>query len=322
MDEFSIISKYFKPKAGNRSDVILGIGDDCALLKQKQGEVLAVTVDTMVSGVHFLDTFKAYDLGHKAVANGLSDLASMGAVPAWVTLAITLSKPDDLWLSDFSAGFADTSSQFSLQLIGGNTTKGPLSITTSLYGFLPEGKALRRDGAGDGDLIYVSGTLGDAGLALSILFGEVSPTLISSQYEYIMGRLSRPTPRVNEGVALLDIASSAIDISDGLAADLKHILECSDVGATIYVDDLPMSSILKNLIPENMAFNLALSAGDDYELCVTIPQSKHNKFLELIQSFDCNFKLIGKISAQKGLRIKYNCGDDFGVNYFGYEHRW
>jgi len=307
--EFSIIEKYFNHSKVKRKDVLLGIGDDCALLKVPENQILAVTIDTLVSGVHFFENTPAYDLGYKSLAVSLSDLAAMGALPAWVTLAITLPKIDENWLNDFCTGFFDLAKEFNVELVGGNTTRGPLTITTQAHGFLPKDHALTRSGTKVGDAIYVTGTLGDSGLALEMLLNKIK---VSENYrEILLQKLNRPHPRVSEGLSLLKLANSAIDISDGLAADLSHILEKSQVGATIYVDDLPLSQALQNSVPMETALKLALSSGDDYELC----------FTSSVQDLE-NFTKIGIIEVEPGLRIKYKNGEDFKIGSLGYEHQW
>jgi len=320
MSEFSIIDKFFNNKKHHRNDVLLGVGDDCALLRVPQQYTLATTIDTMVENVHFLPNVDPYDLGYKSLAISLSDLAAMGAKPTWATLAITLPHDNKTWLQNFSKGFFSLIKKFSLELVGGNTTRGSLTITTQLHGFLPKQKALRRDTAKVGDLIFVSGTLGDAGLALQHLLSQTK--IMQQDQSYLLHRLNRPEPRVAEGIALLDIAHAAIDISDGLAADLSHILERSNVGATINIEKLPLSPpLLRNASLKN-AQKLALNAGDDYELCFTVPQRKLPQLKNISKYFNCGFTLIGKIDKKSGLRIKHNDGKIMHLDSLGYEHRW
>lgn len=318
--EFDIINRYFTDRTKPRGDVALGIGDDCALLQVSPNQLLATTIDTLVEGVHFLADTSPYDLGYKSLAVSLSDLAAMGALPTWVTLAITLPHADEMWLQNFSDGFFSLVNEFSLQLVGGNTTRGPLSVTTQLHGFLPLNRALRRDTARIGDAIFVSGNLGEAGLALQMLLGNAK--IATSDQTHLLQRLNRPTPRVAEGLALLNIANAAIDISDGLAADLNHILERSHVGATIDVEDLNLSPFLLRHITQTAAWNLALSAGDDYELCFTVAPERVAEIQRLSANFSCGFKMIGKIEKESGLRIKHRDGSDFKLDSPGYEHCW
>ncbi len=306
MKEFDIIDKYFAKRAGRRADVIQGIGDDCALLRVPAKTDLAVSTDSLISGVHFPANTSPYDIGYKALAANLSDLAAMGAKPCWASLALTLPpKTDENWIKAFCAGFFSLLKQYSMQLIGGDTTRGPLlSITVTVHGFINRNKALLRNGAKAGDLIYVTGTLGDAGAALT-----------SFANEYFLQKLNRPIPRIQEGLALRGIATSAIDISDGLAADLGHILEQSNVGATIYIDNLPLSDNLKKAVPKGKAIQLALSAGDDYELCFTVPANKKFKLKS-------KYTQIGIIEQQHGLRIKNPKGNIINLKKKGYEYEW
>jgi thiamine-monophosphate kinase len=315
MTEFELITHYFKKPANNRHDVILGIGDDAALLQPPRNQLLVVTTDTLIEGVHFLPDASPHTLGHKSLAVSLSDLAAMGAEPAWIMLSLSLPHIDESWLSAFSEGFFSLSKKYNLQLVGGNTTRGQLSISTHLTGFAPPGKALQRDGAKPGDLIYVTGFLGDAALALACL--QKKMTLSEDELSRIRPRLETPTPRVSAGLALRDIATAAIDISDGLVADLGHILQQSFMGATLNVFDLPLSQTLKNLNQE-MAFRLALSGGDDYELCFTIDPTKASIVEDIFSRLDITCQKIGVIEAEGGLRL--NGAEDFVLEGGGYDH--
>ncbi|HEY9051270.1 MAG TPA: thiamine-phosphate kinase, partial [Gammaproteobacteria bacterium] len=243
MSEFDLINHYFKAIDNRRPDVALGIGDDCAVLQVPDGHELAVSTDTLVAGVHFPLTTSAEDIGYKALAVNLSDLAAMGAEPAWMMLSLTMPNENADWLSGFVKGFRQLMDQYHLQLVGGDTTRGPLSITVQVFGFLPKGKALRRDAAKPGNLIYVSGTLGDAGLGLKKILNEIQS---DHTLQYCIERLNRPTPRITLGKALLSLSRCAIDISDGLLADLGHIVEESSCAAIIHIHQLPLSDELKN----------------------------------------------------------------------------
>ena len=268
--EFSLIKQYFEQITTERSDVILGIGDDCALLQCPEGQQLAVSIDTLVEGIHFFPDVDPESLGHKSLAVGLSDLAAMGATPAWFTLALTLPKVDTDWLAAFSKGLANLAKSHNIALVGGDTTQGPLSISIQVHGFVNAGLALRRDGAKKGDLVYVTGSLGDAGAALALKQNKLSNSAFSvDDVQFLYQRLERPSPRVEIGKILVGIASTAIDISDGLVADLGHILQKSGVGARLDLDLLPLSPVLSKLTAE--AEQLALYSGDDYELCFTVP---------------------------------------------------
>lgn len=315
MNEFSLIKNYFAKLSPQRQDVTLGIGDDCALLRAPVNQLLAVTTDTLVAGVHFFADAPPYELGYKALAVNLSDLAAMGAEPAWVSLAITLPAVDESWLAQFCAGFAELLKLYQLQLIGGDTTQGPLSITITTHGYVPENQALKRDAAKPGDNIYVTGTLGDAGAGLKILKNELQ--LAKIYVDYLIERLYKPMPRIREGFALRGIAHAAVDISDGLAADLKHILALSRVGATLYVDCLPLSPALKQAIDKKQAWQLALTAGDDYELCFTVPQAKEATLRQL----EITCTRIGVIEQAPGLRLQLSSGKTYDLaQQPGYQH--
>lgn len=312
--EFKIINRYFHHPI-HRQDVLLGPGDDCALLKVPPGQTLAVTIDTLIAGIHFFADVDPKDLGYKALAVNLSDLAAMGATPAWVTLAITLPDHDPTWLAGFHQGFCSLLDEFNVALVGGDLTRGPvLTITCQAHGFLPEGSALRRSAARAGDLIYVTGDLGDAGLALEQLNHSALPPNAA-----VLAKLLCPTPRVNAGLILRQYAHAAIDISDGLIADLGHILEESHVGATLHVDDLPLSPTLKT-IPIQDAYRLALSAGDDYELCFTVSPQQQTPLLAALGPLKTKVTCIGVIEPTLGLRLLTADQRVYEFSSTGYEH--
>ena len=240
--EFSLIKKYFSYDV-ERDDVTLGVGDDCALLNPPLGKQLAVTVDTLVSGVHFPEETSPEDIAYKSLAVSLSDLAAMGAEPAWATLALTLPNSNEPWLDAFSTSFRETLKAYGVQLIGGDTTQGPLSITVQLTGFVDVNKAMRRDAAKSNDKIYVTGCLGDAALGLELLNAHDLPD--QAIRESCVKQLNRPVPRVEFAQKLIEYCSCAIDISDGLLSDLGHILKASNCGATVYYDQLPTSKEFK-----------------------------------------------------------------------------
>ena len=320
LKEFNIIKNHFLKASykSQRTDVKLGIGDDCALLKVPTDHWLAVSTDTLVAGIHFPLSTLPSDIGYKALAVNLSDLAAMGAQPAWVSLALTLPYADEQWLSQFVEGFFKLIDEYKLQLIGGDTTQGTvLSITVNVYGFVKEHAALKRSGAKPGDLIYVTGTLGDAGLALAAIENKIN--LSNADREIILSRLNRPIPRIEAGLALVGYANSAIDISDGLAADLRHILSSSQVGATLWSYALPLSSIVKQAIPQQQALELALTAGDDYELCFSaLPD--HAPMINNLLSPYCYATCIGKIESDLGLRLCNEKGLITEYKHEGYEH--
>ncbi len=312
--EFDLIRHFFTEQSTQRADVPLGIGDDAALLAPPADSLLAVSVDTLIAGVHFpLDT-AARAVGYKALAVNLSDLAAMGAEPAWATLALTLPRADTSWLSDFAQGFFDLASTHNVQLVGGDTTRGPLSITVQVTGFVSREQALLRNGAQPGDGIFLTGTVGDAGLGLRLY--QQPPDAHNDATMRLIHRLEFPTPRIAAGLALRGRASSVIDISDGLAADLGHVLTASSVGADIHVDQLPLSSAYRLLAPEN-DWQAAVSAGDDYELCFTLPSGQE---AEALAGLDCACTRIGEITASPGLRWRDANGQQLVLDNTGFDH--
>lgn len=297
----------------------MGIGDDCALLRPPAGMDLAVTVDTLVEGVHFPATTTPADLGHKALAVNLSDLAAMGAEPAWATLALTLPAADERWLTGFAAGFLGLAQDFGLQLVGGDTTRGPLAVTVQVHGFIPPGMALTRGGASEGDLIFVTGPLGTAGLALREL--QEGAGLDADARSLALKCLHRPEPRVAAGVALRGLASAAIDVSDGLLADLGHILAASGVGARLELERLPVAGELYDTLARAGAWHLPLTAGDDYELCFTVPRHLERVVERVLKRTHCPQGCrIGEIEAESGLRLVGPEGPVDAPDRAGWEH--
>ena len=311
--EFSIIDHYFRRSGAERKDVVLGIGDDAALLRVPEGQELVVTVDTLVAGVHFPADTPPAAIGHKALAVNLSDLAAMGATPAWVTLALTLPAADHDWLEAFAAGFFALAMTHEVQLVGGDTTRGPLSITVQAMGLVPAGRALRRAGAREGDAILVTGCLGDAALALQQ--GAAAITELRT-------RLDMPQPRVAAGQALRELASSAIDLSDGLLADLGHITRASAVGAELWVDALPRSEAFRQVAePGSQDWQeLPLSGGDDYELCVTLPPERIAGARARLAELDLPLTQVGWIRAGQGIRCRHEDGREYQPTSKGYDH--
>ncbi len=323
LSEFDLIQRYFTPATPAREDVIHGVGDDGAVLHVPIGMDLVASVDTLVSGVHFFADVDPAALGYKALAVNLSDMAAMGAEPAWATLALTLPTVDETWLAAFSRGFFELAEHYGVQLVGGDTCRGPLTVSVQMHGFIPQGAALRRSGAMPGDLIYVTGTFGDAGLALQAL--QQHQALPELHAHYLIDRLERPSPRVFEGLALRGIASAAIDISDGLAADLGHILAASGVGATLEIERLPVSPAFVAVAQDaalgaDHCWQLPLSAGDDYELCFTVPADKQAKVEQVFARFGCGAARIGVIESQPGLRCKLANGEMLTPASSGYQH--
>lgn len=268
MNEFALIQRYFAGLTEPAPSVLLGIGDDCALLIPPVGQSLAVSIDTQVEGVHFPPGAAAQQIGSRVACCALSDLAAMGAQPLWATLALSLPKADTLWLEAFAKGLAHVLRRFNVALVGGDTTSGPLSITLQVHGGVESSRALRRSGAQLGDRIYVTGYLGDGAAALALLEGRLA--LRSEAQAYLMERFYAPDPQIEAGLRLAGRASSAIDISDGLLADLGHILTASQVGARLELACLPLNPLWATQVDADCARRWALSGGDDYQLCFTL----------------------------------------------------
>ena len=299
LDEFDLIRRHFTRATPG---VRLGIGDDAALLDVPVGETLAVTSDTLVAGRHFPPDTAAFDIGWKALAVNLSDLAAMGARPLGVTLALTLPEADEDWLAAFAAGFFALAEREGVPLVGGDTTRGPLSLTVTALGSVPPAQALRRDGARPGDLLCVSGMVGDAGLGLALaLGGDPVPKLSPAARLLVRERLDRPEPRLALGLALRGLASAAMDISDGLAQDLGHLLAASGgLGARLALEQLPLSPALL-ACPSTQALTWALTAGDDYELLFTVPAACRDRLAGL----PTPVTVIGEVTAEPGLRLTW-----------------
>jgi thiamine-monophosphate kinase len=300
LGEFDLIQRFFKAgadamRSNDEKVIALGIGDDCALLKPTAGEEIAITSDMLVEGRHFFINANPELLGRKALAVNLSDLAAMGAKPIGFTLAIALPKVDTVWLDAFAKGLFAIANQYSCQLIGGDTTAGPLTISITVFGSIPSGKAIRRSGAKAGDDIWVSGTVGDARLTLAALRHEIN--LPENDLKQIEHRMHNPTPHVELGMKLRDIASAAIDISDGLLGDLQHILKQSQVSAEVFLDQLPKSATLQKQ-SEDIQHQFAACGGDDYEICFTAPITKRNAIDEISKALNLPLTRIGSITER------------------------
>lgn len=317
--EFSLIARYFDRVKSMRLDVETGIGDDCALLNIPEKKTLAISTDTLVAGNHFLPDIDPADLAYKALAVNLSDLAAMGAEPAWLTLALTLPEADEAWLAAFSDSLFMQLNYYDMQLIGGDTTRGPLSMTLGIHGFVPPGRALKRSGAKPGDWIYVTGTPGDSAAGLAILQDRLMVES-AADADYLLARHLRPMPRVLQGQALRDLASSAIDLSDGLISDLGHILKASGCGARIDLDAMPLSDALLRHAEREQALRWALSGGEDYELCFTVPELNRGALDVAIGQLGARFTCIGQISAEAdGLQLMQS-GKPVQLDLQGYDH--
>lgn len=317
--EFELIARYFNRVTSSRRDVEKGIGDDCALLNVPDKQTLAISTDTLVAGVHFLRDIHPADLGYKALAVNLSDLAAMGADPAWLTLALTLPEIDETWLAAFSDSLFELLDYYDMQLIGGDTTRGPMSLTLGIHGLLPVGRALKRSGAKPGDWIFVTGTLGDSAAGLALL-QQQHRLNDPAMHEALIKRHLRPMPRVLQGQALRNLATAAIDISDGLLSDLGHILTASRVGARLNLDALPLSSALRDHFDAEQALNWALSGGEDYELCFTVPEVNRGALDVALGHLGVPYTCIGQIAPDaEGLTLLQH-GKPRSVNYTGFDH--
>lgn len=317
LSEFSIIQQYFEQLTPSRDDVRLGIGDDCALLQCPEDKVVAVSIDTLVSDIHFFADVNPETLGHKSLAVGLSDLAAMGATPAWFTLALTLPEVDEVWLTGFSQGMATLAREHDIALVGGDTTRGPLTISIQVHGFVDPQKAIRRSGAQIGDMVYLTGTLGDAGAGLQLQQQKWKDASLDKEDKlYLRQRLEKPSPRLTIGQDLLGLASAAIDISDGLLADLGHIVVASGVGARLDLSKLPLSATLSK-IDRKTAEQFALQSGDDYELCFTVPPQH---FAEVEQRFKGECTRIGMVTGDDGIYCIDTNDNLIPLTGTGYDH--
>lgn len=316
MNEFALIDAFFKKPSVTPQEVVFGIGDDAACVKVPPGQELLITTDTLVSNVHFLSTWDAYDIGWKAVMVNLSDIAAMAGNPCWASLALTLPQADPTWLARFSEGLYSALNEYQVTLIGGDLTKGPLSITLTVHGLIPEGKAVRRSTAKPTDSIWVSGDLGAPALAVSFLNQD---KIKATEKATLMHKLLRPKPRLDLVDILKKYASSAIDISDGLGADLEHICEMSCVGACLSFEAIPLHPLVKKYQKDNAAY-FALAGGDDYEICFTIPGNQEAQFLKETQEAHITCYKIGVIEEAMGFRITDSEGKTSIYTPQGFKH--
>jgi thiamine-monophosphate kinase len=314
--EFDLIARFFTRPAAN---AVLGVGDDAALLAVAPGMELAVSTDMLVSGQHFFPDVDPYLLGHKTLAVNLSDLAAMGATPRWATLSLALPAAEADWLELFSRGLFDMAARFAVSLVGGDTTRGPLNLNVTILGEVPAGQALRRSGARVGDDIWVSGDLGGAALGLGHLLGEIQLG-DAGEIEACLARLHTPEPRVALGHALLDLAHAAIDISDGLLADLSHILVCSGVGAEVEFARLPAHPSIAARLSQGLGQHCLLAGGDDYELCFTATPVRAHGVLAAAASAGVRVTRVGRISGEPGLRLLAADGSVMPTRESGFDH--
>lgn len=317
MSEFELIARFFDRPQVRDSLLKLGVGDDCALLAPPAGQTLAVSSDMLVEGRHFFPGADSEKLGHKALAVNLSDLAAMGARPVAFTLALALPSADENWLAGFARGMFALADAEGIRLIGGDTTRGPLNICITVMGSVPEDQALRRDAARVGDDLWVSGTLGDARLALEALQGKITlpPSLLALAEE----RLHRPMPRCALGLALRGIANAAIDVSDGLLGDLGHILSRSQLGAKIHAASLPVGPVLAQQMADGQA-DYALNGGDDYELCFTAAPANRDSVLAAAKSMNTPVTRIGSLIAGAGVQVLDVTGNPMSLTARSFDH--
>jgi thiamine-monophosphate kinase len=318
LGEFDLIQEYFASPL-EHGDVVIGIGDDCAVVSVPPGKQLAVTTDTLVDGVHFLHDTSPEDIACKAVAVNLSDLAAMGAEPRWLTLALSLPAVDEGWIRTFAESFRSTAGKYNVQLIGGDTTQGPLSITVQAMGLVDPARIMRRDRARPGDSVYVSGTLGDAAAGLRIMQqGQV----VDDNQAWLVERLNRPEARTTMGMKLAYSSRCAIDISDGLMADLGHILEASRCGATINIDKVPLSRqlVAYSVNRDEVDWQMVLSGGDDYELCIVVNPVDEAELTMIAAELAVPLTRIGVIEQQPALNVIDDAGARYLFDHDGYEH--
>lgn len=315
MGEFELIDRYFKRPATRNA---LGVGDDCALLAPAPGMQLAVTSDMLVEGRHFLPTVDPFRLGHKALAVNLSDLAACGAKPLAFTLALSMPQAEESWLEPFARGLLALADEHGCELVGGDTTRGPLNICITAFGELPTGSALLRSGARAGDDIYVSGTLGDARLALEVFRGFLA--VPAHVFQSARARMEQPTPRVALGQALRGIATSAVDVSDGLLGDLGHVLRQSGVGARIDTSAAFGLMAAQGALDAELQLEYVLAGGDDYELAFTAPAAQREPVQAAARATRTAVTRIGRIEPEAGLRLVDGKGQPIQMRYGSFDH--
>jgi thiamine-monophosphate kinase len=319
LGEFELIQRFFSRRGGRQrgSGVVLGIGDDAALLRVPNDAELVAAVDTIVCGRHFLESASPRSIGHRALAVNLSDIAAMGATPAWATLALTMPSADGSWLEEFASGLLDLADEYGVELVGGDTTRGALTVSVQILGHVPQGRALRRDGAKAGDILVVSGTLGDAAAGLAWL--KKSAANSSPAIRALVRRFDFPAPRVRLGQAARGLASAAMDLSDGLVGDLPKLALASGLAAHVDIENLPLSDALRTTVEPRQARDWALAGGDDYELLLAISPGSLPVLLGLADQLNLTLTPIGELSAGAGVTWSLH-GEDFAPNVTGYEH--
>jgi thiamine-monophosphate kinase len=319
LGEFELIRRFFmRGDAAAKSGVLLGIGDDAALLQLPAGSDLVVAVDTIVSGRHFPEGADARSIGHRALAVNLSDMAAMGAMPAWATLALTMPSADSDWLEKFAAGFLDLADAHSVALVGGDTTRGPLTVSVQILGSVPHGSALRRGGGEAGNILAVSGTLGDAAAGLAFLRAPPAAKL-PPEAAVLIQRFDYPTPRVGLGLAARGIASAAMDLSDGLVGDLPKLADACGLAAHVCIEALPLSKAMRNCVSLGQARDWALAGGDDYELLFAVPADRFTELQGKADRLNLTLTPIGELHAGAGVTWSLD-GEHFTPSVSGYDH--
>jgi thiamine-monophosphate kinase len=318
--EFELIRRFFvrRDSAVGDPKVLLGIGDDAALLDVPKGADLVVSVDTLVAGRHFPEGTDARSIGHKALAVNLSDMAAMGATPAWATLALTMPSAEADWLEKFAAGFLDLADAHAVALVGGDTTRGPLTVSVQILGLVPHGSALRRSGGGAGDMLAVSGTLGDAAAGLASLQAPPMAKLSPATAELVQ-RFEYPAPRVQLGLAARGIATAAMDLSDGLVGDLPKLADACGLAAHVCVEALPLSKAMRDSVGLSQARDWALAGGEDFELLFAVPANRFSELQGAAQRLNLTLTPIGELRAGAGVTWSLN-GQDFAPKVSGYDH--
>jgi thiamine-monophosphate kinase len=322
LGEFELIRRFFMRSvaaSAPRSGVSQSVGDDAAVLDVPAGCQLVAAVDTILEGRHFLPGSNPRSVGHRALAVNLSDMAAMGATPAWATLALTIPDADTKWLQEFSAGLLDLADAHQVALVGGDTTRGPLTVSVQILGYLPHGSALLRSGAQAGDHIVVTGTLGDAAAGLQYLRTPALNPGDKDAVQSLVARFEYPTPRVAMGIAARGIASAAMDLSDGLAGDLPKLAQASGLGAVVNVDKLPLSPALRALAPPAQARDWALGGGEDYELLFTVAPPRYVALHSAAQRLNLTLSIIGEMRAAAGESWLLD-GAAFAPRSSGFDH--
>jgi thiamine-monophosphate kinase len=317
LGEFALIDRYFRACGARRADVVVGVGDDAALMTVPEATELVAATDTLVAGVHFPHDSPAASIGHRALAVNLSDLAAMGARPAWALLALSLPQAQESWLGEFAAGFDALARAHEVQLVGGDTTRGPLCITVQLLGFVPRGTALKRSGGQPGDSLFVSGTPGDAAAGLALQEARMSAP--AAPHAYLRERFEMPSPRVALGERLREFASACIDVSDGLLADAAKLAHASGTGVEIHYEALPVSAALEQAAGAERARQFALTGGDDYELCFAVAEKNLAALMQQLPPQRWDYRRIGVLRAAPGAAVLRD-GSVMQFSHSGYQH--